>query len=85
VEKGEEALRALGFRQFRVRHHDNLVRLEIAPEELARALNPEMAHQFVEIFKPLGFAYITLDLEGYRTGSLYAQIVRIKESTTPLK
>jgi uncharacterized protein len=77
VEKGEDALRALGFRQFRVRHHDNLVRLEIAPEELPLALSPEMAHQFVEIFKPLGFAYVTLDLEGYRTGSLNTHLVKI--------
>jgi uncharacterized protein len=79
VEKGEEALRALGFRQFRVRHHDNLVRLEIAPEELPRALNPEMAHRFVEIFKPLGFAFVTLDLEGYRTGSMNSLLVNIQK------
>jgi uncharacterized protein len=85
VEKGEEALRALGFRQFRVRYHDKLVRIEIAREELPRTLNPEMARQFVEIFKPLGFAYVTLDLEGYRTGSLNAQVVSIKESATPAK
>ena len=85
VEKGEEALRALGFRQFRVRYHDKLVRIEIAPEELPRALDPAMARRFVEIFKPLGFTYVTLDLEGYRTGSLNAQIVRIKESATPPK
>jgi uncharacterized protein len=78
VEKGEEALRALGFRQFRVRHHDNLVRVEIAPEELARALTPEMARKLVEIFKPLGFAFVTLDLEGYRTGSFNAPLVRIQ-------
>ncbi len=77
VEKGEEALRALGFRQFRVRYHENLVRLEIAPEELPRALTPEMARRFVEIFKPLGFAYVTLDLEGYRTGSLNARLVKL--------
>jgi pyridinium-3,5-biscarboxylic acid mononucleotide sulfurtransferase len=77
VEKGEEALRALGFRQFRVRHHDNLVRLEIAPEELARALTPEMASKFVEIFKPLGFNFVTLDLEGYRSGSLNTHLVKI--------
>lgn len=70
VEQGEEALRALGFRQFRVRHHDRLVRLEIAPEELPRALSPDMARKFVEIFKPLGFSFVTLDLEGYRQGSL---------------
>jgi len=78
VEKGEEALRGLGFRQFRVRHHDNLVRLEIAPEELPRALTPEMAHKFVAIFKPLGFNFVTLDLEGYRTGSLNTHLVKIQ-------
>jgi uncharacterized protein len=77
VEKGEEALRALGFRQFRVRHHDNLVRLEIAPEELLRALTPEMASKFVEVFKPLGFNFVTLDLEGYRSGSLNTHLVKI--------
>jgi len=77
VEKGEEALRALGFRQFRVRHHDKLVRLEIAPEELQRALSPEMAARFVEIFKPLGFNFVTLDLEGYRSGSLNTHLVKI--------
>jgi uncharacterized protein len=78
VEKGEEALRALGFRQFRVRYHENLVRLEISPEELPRALDAEMARKFVEIFKPLGFAFVTLDLEGYRTGSLNARLVKIQ-------
>ncbi len=77
VEKGEEAVRALGFRQFRVRYHEKLVRLEIAPGELPRALTPEMAHKFVEIFKPLGFTYVTLDLEGYRQGSL--NLVRLGE------
>jgi uncharacterized protein len=70
VEVGEEAIKALGFRQFRVRFHGELVRLEIAPDELAGALTPEMARAFVEIFKPLGFHYVTIDLEGYRQGSL---------------
>jgi uncharacterized protein len=70
IEKGEEALRALGFRQFRVRHHNKLVRLEIAPDELPRALSPEMAQRFVAIFKSLGFHFVTLDLEGYRQGAL---------------
>lgn len=70
IEKGEEAVRALGFNQFRVRHHGNLARLEIAPEELPFALSNEMAGKFVKIFKSLGFAYVTLDLEGYRRGSL---------------
>jgi len=77
VEKGEEALRELGFRQFRVRYHENLVRLEIAPEELPRALTPEMARKFVEIFKALGFAFVTLDLEGYRSGSLNTHLVHL--------
>lgn len=70
VERGEEALRGLGFRQFRVRHHDQLVRIEIAPDELPRALAPDMARRLLEIFKPLGFTYVTLDLEGYRQGSM---------------
>jgi uncharacterized protein len=70
VEKGEEALAALGFRQFRVRYHKELVRIEIAPEELERALTIEMARQLTAAFKALGFKYVTLDLEGYRQGSL---------------
>jgi len=70
VERGEEEIRALGFRQFRVRFHEKLVRLEIEPAELPRALDPAMARAFVEIFKPMGFLYVTLDLEGYRQGSL---------------
>ncbi len=70
VERGEEALRQLGFRQFRVRHHDQLVRIEIAPDELPQALSPAMARRLVEVFKALGFAFVTLDLEGYRQGSL---------------
>jgi uncharacterized protein len=72
VERGEEAIRGLGFRQFRVRFHGKLVRIEIAKDELATALTPEMAVRFVEIFKPLGFHYVTIDLEGYRQGSLNA-------------
>jgi uncharacterized protein len=74
VEVGEEAIRALGFRQFRVRFHGELVRIEIAPDELAAALTPEMARAFTSIFKPLGFLYVTLDLEGYRQGSLNAAL-----------
>ena len=77
VERGEAALRELGFRQFRVRHHDKLVRIEIAPDELPRALSPGMAQCFVEIFKPLGFSFVTLDLEGYRQGSFNSGLVRI--------
>jgi pyridinium-3,5-biscarboxylic acid mononucleotide sulfurtransferase len=72
VERGEEAIRKLGFRQFRVRFHGALVRIEIATDELAIALTPEMTQRFVQIFKPLGFHYVTIDLEGYRQGSLNA-------------
>jgi uncharacterized protein len=70
VELGEEAVKALGFRQFRVRFHGDLVRLEIAPEEIERALTREMAREFTAIFKSLGFHYVTLDLEGYRQGAM---------------
>ena len=80
IEKGEESLRELGFRQFRVRYHENLVRLEIAPEELPRALTPEMAQKFLEIFKALGFTFVTLDLEGYRSGSLNTHLVKLAGS-----
>src|SRR6185369_16647348 len=70
VEVVEEEVKALGFRQFRVRFHGEVVRLEIAPEELPKALDVEMARRFTKIFKGLGFKYVTLDLEGYRQGSL---------------
>jgi pyridinium-3,5-biscarboxylic acid mononucleotide sulfurtransferase len=72
VEKGEDALRALGFRQVRVRHHGEIVRIEIAREELNRALDPAMAAEFARIFKGLGFKFVTLDLEGFRSGSMNA-------------
>jgi uncharacterized protein len=70
VERGEDALRALGFRQVRVRHHGEMVRLEVAREELARALDLEMTAELVRIFKALGFKFVTLDLEGFRSGSM---------------
>jgi uncharacterized protein len=72
VERGEDAIRALGFRQFRVRHHGEIVRIEIAREELEHALNPAMAAEFTGIFKQLGFKFVTLDLEGFRSGSMNA-------------
>jgi uncharacterized protein len=70
VEAGEERLRALGFRQLRLRHHGELARVEIDPLELPRALDPAMARAIVQALKPLGFRYVSLDLEGYRSGSL---------------
>jgi uncharacterized protein len=79
VEKGEEAVRALGFHQFRVRYHDELARIEIAPDELPRALDPAMARKFVEAFKDLGFKFVTLDLEGFRSGSMNSVLVNIQK------
>ncbi len=70
VERGEAVLRRLGFRQFRVRLHDKLGRVEVAQEELPRALTPEMAAAIAAGLKQAGFRYVTLDLEGYRQGSL---------------
>jgi uncharacterized protein len=70
VDRGEEGLRAMGFRVFRVRHHEELVRLEFGKEDLMRALNPEVAARLTEFFKRLGYKFVTLDLEGYRRGSL---------------
>ena len=72
VELGEDRLRALGFEQIRLRHHGNLARIEISPEELPKALEPTMAAAIAKTIKALGFRFITLDLEGYRTGSLNA-------------
>lgn len=79
IEQGEEAIRALGFRQFRVRFHGELARIEIAREELPQALTLEAAQRFTEIFKALGFLYVTLDLEGYRQGSLNAALAPAAE------
>jgi uncharacterized protein len=70
VEQGEDALRGLGFRQFRVRHHGDIVRIEIARDELPLALTPQKATEFTQIFKALGFKFVTLDLEGFRSGSM---------------
>jgi pyridinium-3,5-biscarboxylic acid mononucleotide sulfurtransferase len=70
VERGEAELRRLGFRQFRVRLHDTLGRVEVAAEELPRAFTPEMASAISSALKAVGFTYVTLDLEGYRQGSL---------------
>jgi uncharacterized protein len=74
VEKGEAILRELGFRQFRVRLHDKLARIEVAPEELPKAMNAEMAAVINARFKEAGFLYVALDLEGYRQGSLNAAL-----------
>jgi uncharacterized protein len=74
IERGEDSLRALGFRQFRVRHHGELVRIEVAREEMAHALTAQMAESFVHIFRQLGFKFVSLDLEGFRSGSMNALV-----------
>jgi pyridinium-3,5-biscarboxylic acid mononucleotide sulfurtransferase len=70
IEGGEDALRELGFEQARGRHHGEIVRIEIARQDLGRAFTSEMAARLVPIFKRLGFKYVTLDCEGYRAGSM---------------
>jgi pyridinium-3,5-biscarboxylic acid mononucleotide sulfurtransferase len=76
IERGEAALRDLGFRQFRVRLHEKLARVEIAPEEMPRAMSPEMASSIASRLKTAGFTYVALDLEGYRQGSLNESLGR---------
>lgn len=70
VDRGEQILRNMGFREFRVRHHDNLVRLEIARSEMERALSLKVVDELARRFRELGFAYVTFDLNGYRTGAM---------------
>jgi uncharacterized protein len=70
IDRAEQAVRALGFRVFRVRHHDELARVEIARDEMPRALEPETAAAIVRELKAAGYRYVTLDLQGYRLGSL---------------
>jgi uncharacterized protein len=70
VDRGEEILREFGFREFRVRHHDQLVRLEIAQTEMDRVLQKDLLDDLARRFRELGFKYVTLDLEGFRSGSM---------------
>jgi len=72
IERGEEILRELGLRQYRVRHHGDIVRIEIAREELPAVLNLEIFERLTRDFKALGFKFVTLDLEGFRSGSMNA-------------
>jgi pyridinium-3,5-biscarboxylic acid mononucleotide sulfurtransferase len=70
IEQAEEAIAGLGFRVYRVRHHDELARVEVGPDEMARALDPAMREALVARLKAIGYRFVTLDLQGYRTGSL---------------
>ena len=75
IERAESAVRALGFRVFRVRHHEQVARLEIARDEMARALEPDIATQLVTALKAAGYQHVSLDLQGYRQGSLNEPLV----------
>jgi uncharacterized protein len=77
IDRAEAVLRALDFRQFRVRAHGELARIEIAPDELARGFEPAIARQIADGVKRAGFALVTVDLEGYRQGSLNS-LLKIK-------
>ena len=77
IEQAEEIVRALGFRVFRVRHHDTLARLEIGRDEMARAFEPEINQALVSGLKAIGYKYVSLDLQGYRTGSLN-EVLRLR-------
>jgi uncharacterized protein len=80
IERGEAALRELGFRQFRVRLHDKLARVEIAPDEMERAFSRETSAAISQALKQAGFTYVALDLEGYRQGSLNETLPQQKRS-----
>jgi len=70
IDQAEQVLRAHGFKQVRVRHHGDLARIEVAPEERTRFFDTGLMDHIYEEFKKLGFAYTALDLKGYRTGSM---------------
>ena len=70
IERAEDALRGLGLRQFRVRHHDTVARLELDPADFEAVLEPAIRDLLVARLKEIGYLYVTLDLQGYRTGSL---------------
>lgn len=85
VEQGEEALHGLGFRQVRVRHHGEVARIEISREELPAALTVEMFSEFTRVFKALGFTWVTIDTEGFRSGSMNASLPRLVTLAQPGK
>jgi uncharacterized protein len=70
IEAAEDVLRDLGFRQFRVRHHDKVARIELGQDEIGRMMDADMRDRVVRELKRVGYHYVTLDLAGYRTGSM---------------
>src|SRR5436309_2158013 len=81
IDQGEEIMRALGFRQTRVRHHDDMARIEIARDELGAALNLEMFDRISAAFKEIGFRFVAIDVDGYRTGALNETLTQISKLT----
>jgi uncharacterized protein len=74
VEQGEELLRSLGFRELRLRHHGEVARIEVGLDELPRLLDPQLRSQLTSGLKSLGYGYVAVDLEGFRSGSLNAAL-----------
>ncbi len=70
IERGEDFLRSLGFAEFRVRHHDAIARIEVLPQDLSRVMEPALREQILTRFKSFGFQYVTVDLQGFRSGSM---------------
>ena len=85
IEDGEAILRVLGFRQARVRHHDAIARIEIASDELEKALSLDMFQELADRFKAIGFGFVTLDVEGYRTGRLNESLGSLSGIEVPQK
>ena len=85
IEDGEAILRSLGFRQSRVRHHDEIARIEIAQEELEEAFSLDVFHVLAERLKAIGFRFVTLDVEAYRTGRLNESLVTLSGIEVPEK
>src|SRR5262245_32101646 len=83
IDRGEEAMRALGFSQTRVRHHGEIARIEIAREELSKALSLEMFERISREFKSIGFRFVAVDVDGYRTGALNEVLISITPSPSP--
>jgi uncharacterized protein len=77
IDEGEEAMRRLGFSQTRVRHHGEVARIEIAPEEMQSALNMETFERISREFKRIGFRFVAIDVDGYRTGAMNEALTQI--------
>ena len=81
VEQGEQFLRAQGLRVFRVRHHDKIARIEVMSEDIPRLAQEPLRSQLVDKFKALGYAYVTLDLAGFRSGSMNVDLQTVTHAT----